>query len=213
MHIWYTRVCSSVLVEVRLTSQRPDLRWNLSWASTAPAAKLRARNKTSAWRITVSGGLDDEQIDECVHRRRGEASTVERQVENSARLLRREAAGEVGLELLHQQRNALLAAPAMADGILDDNLVELAPIVELDGDGVGDRALVGIEVVLRETLILDADHLRAQSVDPRIGGHVVLVVRGGQAAEDQRHGDHVLNAMVAVGRVGERGRLVDDADR
>ena len=86
-------------------------------------------------------------------------------------------------------------------------------VVELDGDRVGDRALVGIVVVARELLVLDADDLVAQRVDARVGGDVVLVVGGGQAAEDQRHGDHVLDAVVAVGRIVERALLVDDADR
>ncbi len=55
------------------------------------------------------------------------------------------------------------------------------------------------------------DHLRAQRVDARIARHVVLVVVGREPAEDQRHGDHVLQAMIAVRGVRERPRLVDDA--
>ena len=39
----------------------------------------------------------------------------------------------------------------------------------------------------------------------------VFVVGGGEAAKEQRNGDHVLHAMVAVGGVGERAFLVDDA--
>ena len=39
----------------------------------------------------------------------------------------------------------------------------------------------------------------------------VLVMVGRQPAEDQRHGHHVLDAMVAVGRVVQRAGLVDDA--
>ena len=41
----------------------------------------------------------------------------------------------------------------------------------------------------------------------------VLVVVGGQVAVDQRDGDHVLEAVVAVGRVVERAGLADDPDR
>jgi hypothetical protein len=41
---------------------------------------------------------------------------------------------------------------------------------------------------------------------------IVLVVLGGQIAESQRHGNHVLQAMVAVGRIVERALLADDAD-
>ena len=54
-------------------------------------------------------------------------------------------------------------------------------------------------------------HSPAQRVDARIVRDGVLVVGGGEPAEDQRHGDHVLDAVVAVGRVGERPGLVDDA--
>ena len=78
---------------------------------------------------------------------------------------------------------------------------------------VGDRALVRVEVVPGELRVLDAGHLVAQRVDARVRGDVVLVVGGGEPAEDQRHGDHVLDAVVAVGRVVERALLVDDADR
>ena len=39
----------------------------------------------------------------------------------------------------------------------------------------------------------------------------VFVVGGGEPAEDQRHGDHVLNAMIAIGGIRERPGLVDDA--
>ncbi len=53
--------------------------------------------------------------------------------------------------------------------------------------------------------------MRAQRVDARIGGDRVGVVVCGQAPEDQRHGDHVLDAVVAVGVVRERPGLVDDA--
>ena len=49
------------------------------------------------------------------------------------------------------------------------------------------------------------------AVDARIVRDAVLVVRGGEAAEDQRDRDHVLDAVVAVGRIRERAGLVDDA--
>ena len=45
-----------------------------------------------------------------------------------------------------------------------------------------------------------------------VGGDVILVVGGGQPTEDQRHGDHVLDAVVAIGRVVERPLFVDDAN-
>ena len=45
----------------------------------------------------------------------------------------------------------------------------------------------------------------------RIGGDRVGVVVRGQAAKDQRHGHHVLDAVVAVGVIGQRAGLVNDA--
>ncbi len=42
-------------------------------------------------------------------------------------------------------------------------------------------------------------------------GDGIFVIGGGEAAEEQRDGDHVLHAMVAVGGVRERAFLVDDA--
>ncbi len=81
-----------------------------------------------------------------------------------------------------------------------------------DNDAIRDRAFVGIVIVARELHVLDAFHPGAQYVDTRIAGDVVFVViPGGQAAEDQRHGDHILDAMVAVGGIGERSGFVDDA--
>jgi len=56
-------------------------------------------------------------------------------------------------------------------------------------------------------------HLGAELVDARVGGDVVVVVGGREAAEDERDRDHVLDRVVAVGKVGQRALLVDDADR
>jgi hypothetical protein len=56
-------------------------------------------------------------------------------------------------------------------------------------------------------------HAGAQGVDPRIAGDRVLVVGGGEAAEDERHRHHVLQAVIAVGGVRQRTGLVDDAHR
>ncbi len=101
----------------------------------------------------------------------------------------------------------------MAERVFHDDLVGLAAVRELDGDGVGDRPLLGVEVVAAELLVFDANHFRAQRVDARVGGGGVLVVGRGQPAVDQRHRDHVLEAVVAVGRVVERAVLVDDPQR
>ena len=101
---------------------------------------------------------------------------------------------------------------AMSDRILDDHFLELRTVVELDGDGVGDRALVRVEVIPRKAAVFDADRPGAKRVDPRVGGDAIFVIRGSEAAEDQWDRDHVLDAMVAIRRVGERALLVDDAN-
>ena len=91
----------------------------------------------------------------------------------------------------------------------------MVPSVEFDGEGVGDGALGGVVVVGGELRVFDAGDGGAEVVDARapdgIAGDGVVVVFGGEAAEDQGDGDHVLDAVVAVGGVVERALLVDDA--
>ena len=104
----------------------------------------------------------------------------------------------------------------MADGVFDDDLGEGRTVVELDGEGVGDAALGGVVVVGGELRVFYAGDLFAEVVDALapegVEGDGVVVVFGGEAAEDEGDGDHVLDAVVAVGGVGERAVLVDDAD-
>jgi hypothetical protein len=71
---------------------------------------------------------------------------------------------------------------------------------------------LGVEIILAVARVFDDLHLEAQRVDARIGGLLVLVVLGGQRAVDERDGDHVLDAVIAVGGVIQRAGLVDDAD-
>ncbi len=105
------------------------------------------------------------------------------------------------------------AAAAVADRVFDHDLVGRRAVLEEDLMRIGDRALLGVEVVAARTACPRRIHLRAQRVDARVGGDVVLVVGGGQPAVDQRHRDHVLDAVVAVGGIVQRALLVDDADR
>src|SRR5712692_5452520 len=97
----------------------------------------------------------DEQVDEFVDRSSCEPRIVERDLEDSALLLRWKTASEIGLEFFDQQRDSFLAPAAVPDRILYDDFLELATILEFDGDRVGDRALVRIEIVLREPRIFD----------------------------------------------------------
>ena len=52
--------------------------------------------------------------------------------------------------------------------------------------------------------------LALKRIDAGILRDVVLIVIGGQPPEDQRHCDHVLQTVIAIGRVIERAGLVDD---
>ncbi len=99
----------------------------------------------------------------------------------------------------------------MADREVDGDPVRRAAVIEEHLHGVADVALVGIEIVLRVLLVLGDLHLFAQRIDAWIRGNVVFIVGSGQAAEDQRYGNHVLDAVVAIGRIVERAGLVDDA--
>ncbi|MCY1419443.1 hypothetical protein D9M71_350330 [compost metagenome] len=102
----------------------------------------------------------------------------------------------------------------MADGVFHGDLVRAAAVLEEHLHRVGDGALVRLQVFAGVALVLDDLHLAAQLVDQRVGGvEGVFVVFGHQVAEDQRHGGHVLDAVVAVGGVGQRADLGDDADR
>ena len=98
----------------------------------------------------------------------------------------------------------------MADGDGDFDTGRARAVFENDFDRVADVALVEVVVVAGERRVLAHLHLRPQDVDARVGGHMVFVVGGGEPTEDQRDGRHVLQAVVAVGRVVQRSGLVDD---
>lgn len=109
----------------------------------------------------------------------------------------------------------LLATETVAEGSLDDNLIEEGAVVELNGETVGDGAEGGIVVVGGELGVLNALDLLAKGLDERGSGGLatVGVVGGGKTAEDKHDGAHVLDAVVAVGKVVHGLELlVDDAD-
>src|SRR5262249_15945879 len=153
-----------------------------------------ARAQKDESSLSELSNLNHEQIDEFVHQHRLEAFLVLAQIQDDLRLLRREAPREIGLELRLEQWNPVLAPAAVPDRVLDDYFIGARSIPEVDCYAVGDRALVWVEVVLAELLVLDTFHLVAQRVDARIVRYVVLVVGRRQTPEDQRHRDHVLNA-------------------
>ncbi len=122
---------------------------------------------------------------------------------------------EVALVLGQDDGLGLVAAEAVAEGSLDSDLVEDGAVIELDGQGVGDGAHLGVVVVLGVLGVLDALDLLAQGLDQfRGGGFATVGVVGGlETAKDEHDGAHVLDAVVAVGKVVHGLELlVDDAD-
>jgi hypothetical protein len=122
---------------------------------------------------------------------------------------------QVTLELLHDLRLGLLTPEPVAERRLDDFLLENGAVLERDGQGVGNGALLGVMVVLGELRVFHAGDLLAQRLDELRGGGfaAVAVVFGDQAVESEHGGDHVLHAVVAIGEVVHGLELlVDDAD-
>ncbi|CAG9196978.1 hypothetical protein BCAR13_120040 [Paraburkholderia caribensis] len=127
-------------------------------------------------------------------------------------LLRRKAPREIRPELLDQQRDAFGAATLVTERVLNDYLVERRSVGERDCQPICDRALVRVVIILRELRIFHAFHLVAQRIDARVARDGVFVIGSRQAPENQRHGDHVLDTVIAVGRIVQRAFFIDDAD-
>ena len=148
-----------------------------------------------------------------MHRRGFQRLLVLAQREDLFHACGREAGGQIAAELGFQQRDALGAATAVAHRVFHFHLLRGRAVLEEDLQGIGDGALVGLQVLAGVARLLDHFHLLAQLVDDGVRlVESVLVVLGHQIAERQRHGRHVLQAMVTVGRIVERAALADDAD-
>src|SRR5690606_27189366 len=74
------------------------------------------------------------------------------------------------------------------------------------------RSLLGIVIVSRKSPILMGFHLIPQHVDARVFRNIIFVVGSSKSAENQRYSNHILDTMVAVGRIIQRPFLVDDTD-
>ena len=98
----------------------------------------------------------------------------------------------------------------MPDRIIDHETFGLRTVRKKDLQAVPDRTFRRIEVIDRELFTFGDLHLFAEDIDPRVRGNFVLVVRGRQAAKNERHGDHVLDAIVSISRVIQRSGLIDD---
>src|SRR5260221_3072024 len=99
----------------------------------------------------------------------------------------------------------------MADRILYRDFLRRTSIREQDLHGVANRAFLGIEIVPTKLRILFDLHFGPQLVDKRIFCDFVFVILSGQVAPEERHGNHVLNAMITVRRIANWTNLIDDA--
>ena len=98
----------------------------------------------------------------------------------------------------------------MSDWDIDFDAITAAAIVEEHLQRIADVALRGIEVISCEALVLANLHPGPERIDTWVVRDAVFVVGGSQAAEYQRYCCHVLNAVITIGRVGQRTALVDD---
>ena len=122
---------------------------------------------------------------------------------------------EMTFVFLQDLRLRLITAELVAKGSLDDGFLKNSAVVQGDGQGVRDRAGVGVVVGFGEEWILDAGDAASERLYQGRGRRfaAIGVVGGFQAVEHQHRGHHVLNAVVAVGEVVHRlVLLVDDAD-
>ena len=153
---------------------------------------------------------NDEQIHETIHGSCLQARAIGAERQDRVCLARRDASAQVSFEFAEQRRYTLLAPATVADRVFDSDLLGLRSILKKDLNAVADRTLRRIQVIDGKLFTLDDLHLVSKQVDARVASDRVLVVFGGQAAENERHRDHILDAMIPVSRVVERAGLFDD---
>ena len=100
----------------------------------------------------------------------------------------------------------------MPDRVFDLDPCRGGAVLEKHLHRIADITLLGVIVIPGEAGVFLDLHLRAECVDTRVSGHRVLVVLGGQPAEQQRYGDHVLDAVIPIRRIVQWSRLVDDSN-
>src|SRR5581483_8411231 len=117
-----------------------------------------------------------------------------------------QAGAQVPDQLVAQQRDALDAPTAMANGVLDLEAVRPRPVAEHDLHGVGHRPLVRIQIIAGVPRVFAHLGPRAEPFDPRIGRGPILVVVGGEVPVDQANRHHELDAVVPICGVPKRTR-------
>ncbi len=108
----------------------------------------------------------DQPGDEVAHRHASQRRRV-REHQNGLGLLGPEMRRDAGLELLHQHRHPLGAAPAVTDGVVHRHARARRPVLEEHLHGIADVALVRRVVVLRELRVLPDLHLGTNLIDAR----------------------------------------------
>lgn len=245
------RITCSGTDNIQLSIQRTH-------ATSAPRFALFSLNRSPC---LSNSCLGDKQVRKVLDRHLLEGLLVGDELEDLFDVRAVKVRLDVALKLGLEERRALLATALVADGVVDVDFGEDGAVVEGDGEGVRDEALLcrggpcarvryscsgglnreglhtRVVVVGGELLVLDTLHLRKVStprsrvsnsvnpselawtthlgtelVDARVGGDLVRVVLGRETAKDERDGDHVLDRVVAVGKVVQRARLVNDAD-
>lgn len=88
------------------------------------------------------------------------------------------------LELGVEKGLSLLTTAPVSDGVVNVDLVHDGSILEGDGEGVSDEALLGVVVLGREGLVLLASDLGTELVNARVRGDGIRVVLGGETSED-----------------------------
>lgn len=123
-----------------------------------------------------------------------QSSAVDAQIVDLIGMRRVEVGREVTLVLGEDLGPGLVATEVVAQGSLDDDLIENGAVIKGDGQSVGDGALAGLVVVLGELGVLDAADALTEVLEQRGGGGLgaVGVVGGSQASEDEHGTDHVL---------------------
>lgn len=155
----------------------------------------------------------EEEVDEGVDGGAGEGGLVFAEGGDFFGFFLGEDAEEVGAVFFHEERDAFGAAEAVADGVEDLDGFKLGAVTEMNGEAVGDGAFCRIEVGGGVGGVFLNGHEFAKLVDAWIGGGFVFVVLGSELSFEEADGDHVLQAMVAVGGIVEGSGFVDDADR
>src|SRR6516162_4090421 len=184
-------------------------------ATSRPTVAAVCRSILIAWppergRETDSG---HEHIHEICHSGCLQSWPVLTERHDRLHALGRQLRRQVGACLFEQQRQSIGAAAAVAERVLHFDSLRGAAAFEKHLHRVGDRALVGLQILPAIARIFLHHHLLAQPIDARVGGNPILVMVRRQLPEDQADAGDVLNAMVAVGRIVQRPRLADDADR